>query len=306
MPNRILKDSICTSEDIAALDWAAEVFWYRLIVQCDDYGRMDARPAILRARCYPLAMARVNEADITAWLVAFQNAGMVQLYTVAGKPYLRIPAWDKHQQVRAKRSKYPDMIADANRCYQAQSSDGICPRESESESESESEGESKAQAPVPPLPAAPSSTAGRRAAATLTALNDQLAPALRRPLADAILNLTGKRALADAGGEVGDRLTQEAHAAAVTLYRMGLRTESEILALEPAWAVDWRGKQGGSITQFLAFVSEVHAGKHNSGEGGNGKNGRNSGAQLGWDRRHAAAEAEWLAAGGVGDTDQAF
>ena len=52
MPNRILKDSICTSPNIDALSLEAETFFYRLLVQCDDYGRMDARPAILRARCY--------------------------------------------------------------------------------------------------------------------------------------------------------------------------------------------------------------------------------------------------------------
>lgn len=112
MPNRILKDSICSSEDINALTWEQEVFWYRLIVQCDDYGRMDARPAILRARCYPLAMDRVSETDVVNWLRVFQQAGMVQLYSVAGKPYLKIASWDKHQQQRAKRSKYPDMLAD--------------------------------------------------------------------------------------------------------------------------------------------------------------------------------------------------
>lgn len=124
---------------------------------------------------------------------------------------------------------------------------------------------------VPLLPAASSETAGRRAAQSLTTLNAQLSPALRRPLADVILDITGKRALADAGGPVGDGLTQDAHAAAVTLYRMGLRTESEILALEPAWAADWRGVNGGSIAQFQAFASEHLAGKHRPGGNGNGK-----------------------------------
>ena len=35
MPNRILKDSICTSETIEGLTDAEEVFFYRLLVQCD-------------------------------------------------------------------------------------------------------------------------------------------------------------------------------------------------------------------------------------------------------------------------------
>ena len=51
MPNRILKDSICTSPNIDRVDRDAEVFFYRLIVRCDDFGRMDARLPILRAKC---------------------------------------------------------------------------------------------------------------------------------------------------------------------------------------------------------------------------------------------------------------
>lgn len=54
MPNRILKESICTSDTLDELTWMEEVFWYRLIVNCDDYGRFDARPAILRSRLFPL------------------------------------------------------------------------------------------------------------------------------------------------------------------------------------------------------------------------------------------------------------
>lgn len=118
MPNRILKDSICTSETINAMSFEEEVFWYRLIVQCDDYGRMDARTPILLARCYPLAMDRVMAEDIMRWLEHLEKLGSVQLYSVDGKPYLQITNWDKHQQVRAKRSRYPAMIADDSTCNQ--------------------------------------------------------------------------------------------------------------------------------------------------------------------------------------------
>jgi DnaD/phage-associated family protein len=116
MPNRILKDSICTSDNLDALTADEEVFWYRLIVQCDDYGRMDARPAILRARCYPLRLQTVSENDVSRWLASLQRAGLVHVYTIDGKPYLQIATWDKHQQVRAKRSKYPPMQASDITC----------------------------------------------------------------------------------------------------------------------------------------------------------------------------------------------
>lgn len=120
MPNRILKDSVCTSDNIDMLSAEEEVFWYRLIVQCDDYGRMDARPAILRSRCYPLRLDTVDEQDISTWLASLQRAGLIRIYTVNDKPYLQISTWDKHQQVRAKRSKYPPMISDDINCNQVQ------------------------------------------------------------------------------------------------------------------------------------------------------------------------------------------
>lgn len=140
MPNRILKDSICTSESIEAIgSWEIEVFWYRLLVQCDDYGRMDARPAILRARCYPLAMDRVSEADVTAWLQNLEAVGLIDIYIVDGKPYLRVSTWEKHQQVRAKHSKYPPPPALDSNGNHTQSDACYSLRESESESEEEDE-----------------------------------------------------------------------------------------------------------------------------------------------------------------------
>lgn len=128
MPNRIIKESICTSPNVDMLSRDAEVFFYRLLVQCDDYGRMDARRAILRARCYPLQIDRVREDEIGAWLTELSSAGLIGLYTVNGCEYLHIQTWDKHQQVRAKRSKYPEPpSSDSNRNHLI-ADDSICPR----------------------------------------------------------------------------------------------------------------------------------------------------------------------------------
>ncbi|MGB9813501.1 MAG: hypothetical protein ACPLRZ_07780 [Thermovenabulum sp.] len=134
MPNRILKESICTSDTIAQLSPEEEIFFYRLLVVCDDYGRMDARPAILRARCFPLKIDQVTEEKISAWLKKLADVGLIEIYVVEDKPYLQIRTWEKHQQIRAKNSKYPspdegiksnDII-----CNHMKSNDSICPRES--------------------------------------------------------------------------------------------------------------------------------------------------------------------------------
>ena len=135
MPNRILKESICISETINDLSPELEVFFYRLIVQCDDYGRFDARPSIIRSRCYPLRLDKVTDKQVASWLNGLVAAGVVKLYTSGDKQYLLITTWDKHQQVRARRSKYPtpdsicnQLLADDSICNQLLADDSICHR----------------------------------------------------------------------------------------------------------------------------------------------------------------------------------
>ena len=143
MPNRILKESICTSDEIDSLSAFQETVFYRLIVMCDDYGRMDARPKILASKLFPLKDIRA--AQIEDALRALTSAELVTLYTVDGKPFLQMNTWDRHQQIRAKKSKYPapadGVIASDSNCNQLIADDSKCPRnpiQSESESESES------------------------------------------------------------------------------------------------------------------------------------------------------------------------
>ena len=106
MPNRIIKESICTSDSIDGLTWIEEVLFYRLIVNCDDYGRFDGRPAIIKNRLFPLKESLTARA-VSEAINRLVSAGMVALYEFEGKPYLYLPTWNCHQSVRAKRSKYP-------------------------------------------------------------------------------------------------------------------------------------------------------------------------------------------------------
>lgn len=124
MPNRILKESICTSENVDQLSAFHETFFYRLMVNCDDYGRMDARPKILASRLFPLKDIRSNQIEDA--LRALTSAELVILYEVDGKPFLQMKTWDRHQQVRAKKSKYPS--PEEGICNQMISDDSKCPR----------------------------------------------------------------------------------------------------------------------------------------------------------------------------------
>ena len=142
MPNRILKESICTSEEIDKLSPLQETVFYRLIVNCDDFGRCDARAKILKSKLFPLKDIRVDQ--IEAALEALSSAELVILYEVDGKPFLQMKTWDRHQRVRAKVSKYPapadtrcQMTADGGQVPTGADSRARNPIQSESQSESE-------------------------------------------------------------------------------------------------------------------------------------------------------------------------
>lgn len=107
MPNRIIKESICSSDNLNNLTAEEEVFFYRLTVNCDDYGRLDARPQILRAKCFPLKLDKIKEKDIEKWLSSLARENLIILYKIDGREYLQLATWADHQQVRAKKSKYP-------------------------------------------------------------------------------------------------------------------------------------------------------------------------------------------------------
>lgn len=106
MPNRIIKESICTSDSVDQLSWFEEVLFYRLIVNCDDYGRYDGRPAIIKNRIFPLK-SKLSEKSVKDALLKLVNADLILYYVVDGKPYIQLRTWDEHQRIRAKRSKYP-------------------------------------------------------------------------------------------------------------------------------------------------------------------------------------------------------
>ncbi len=110
MGNRILKETICTSDTIDVLSPEEERLFYRLIVRADDYGRLDGRLPIIRSGCFPLKTETIELDALAAWLQTLEGVGLIRQYIVADKPYYQISSWDQHQQVRNKRSRFPDPL----------------------------------------------------------------------------------------------------------------------------------------------------------------------------------------------------
>lgn len=107
MPCRYIREGYLTSERVNSLNANAERFYFRLFLVVDDFGRYSANPRILRAECYPLK-DNIRTTDISRWLSECENAGLLQLYTVDGKPYLQMLRFSQTRAVNRKsESRFP-------------------------------------------------------------------------------------------------------------------------------------------------------------------------------------------------------
>lgn len=92
-----------SSDKVDALSFGAEVFFTRLIMTVDDFGRFHANPKLLKSALYPLKEIKLS--DIEKWLN--ECTTLLRVYEVDGKQYLEIT--DFNQRLRLKTSKFPDM-----------------------------------------------------------------------------------------------------------------------------------------------------------------------------------------------------
>lgn len=121
MPTRILREGITTSERLSSITFESECLFYRLLVMADDFGLMDGRPIIVRAKCMPLRDVTLGQID--TWLAELEGAGLVLRYQADSKPFIAIHR--TRQRTRSKGSKCPLPTADWL-THDRQSSDG-CP-----------------------------------------------------------------------------------------------------------------------------------------------------------------------------------
>ena len=156
MPNRLIKSSIHESDKVNRMTDFQFRLWVNLITYVDDYGRGDARPAVIKGNCFPLR-ERLTAKDIEAALNALAGIGCVSLYEVDGKPYLCFPNWESHQSIRNKKSRFPapdsacrQLQAIESNCMQLQANVPVIQSESESESNPNTNGAREARRFRPP------------------------------------------------------------------------------------------------------------------------------------------------------------
>lgn len=136
MPNRILRDWT-DSYKIDELSIHSEVFFTRLIMKVDDFGRFYADARLLKANLFPLK-SDVRETDISRWIAECEKAGLIAVYNVAQKRYLQI--FDFNQRLRQKKEKFPSPDNGGQASVNGQSMVGL--KRIETETEDEVEGKS--------------------------------------------------------------------------------------------------------------------------------------------------------------------
>jgi len=104
MPTRYLKSGVRDSESIDKLSPLAETLFYRLLVTVDDFGRFDARPAMIKANCFPIKDS-VSINKCKDLIDELEIKELINVYIVSGKEILQMCKWDNVP--RAKESKYP-------------------------------------------------------------------------------------------------------------------------------------------------------------------------------------------------------
>lgn len=111
VPSRVIRGEINRSDSLARVSMQAELTFDRLLTAVDDYGRLDARPAALKAELFPMR-AEVSPEMVWAWVreLASIPDAPVLIYVVARRPYLQLVNWERHRGTskRSGKSKFPD------------------------------------------------------------------------------------------------------------------------------------------------------------------------------------------------------
>jgi len=94
---RTIKPSFWADPDITNLSWDARLLLIGLISLADDRGRFIATHSSVCGYVFP--HEDVSPAKFKRLMQAIAKTGIVELYTVEGRAYGRLPKWERHQKI---------------------------------------------------------------------------------------------------------------------------------------------------------------------------------------------------------------
>lgn len=90
MPSSITLRNFVSSRAMSSLNDDTFRFFVLLLQVVDPFGRTEACPDLLRAKCYPLRMDRVKRADISRFIAECKDAELICLYKSDTKQVLAV------------------------------------------------------------------------------------------------------------------------------------------------------------------------------------------------------------------------
>jgi len=104
----LVREGILDSERVCRLGLAQQLFFRNLLHVCDGADRFDADADDLRFTLYRRSLGRVKAGHIRQWLQELHTAGLIELYTVSGKPYGKILNYGQRDTKRKVLHPSPD------------------------------------------------------------------------------------------------------------------------------------------------------------------------------------------------------
>lgn len=98
--SRNIKPGFFDDDRLAELPPLARLLWISLWTIADREGRLEDRPARIKAKCLPF-----DRCDATALLSKLDQAGFIKRYSINGQRYICIPNFSKHQNPHIKEPK---------------------------------------------------------------------------------------------------------------------------------------------------------------------------------------------------------
>ena len=111
MPSRMIREGLIDSRAVNALTDDGQIFYYKLLLIVDDFGRHEAELELLRSRLFWRALDRWSLTRVRAALTDVSSMRtddghvLVMLYEANGKMYLQVNNFN--QRLRAKHPKCP-------------------------------------------------------------------------------------------------------------------------------------------------------------------------------------------------------
>ncbi len=98
MRARSIKPGICDNEVLGTADPFCTLLFERLWMMADRAGRLEDRPLRIKAQAFPYR----DGLDVDPLLIWLSEHGFIERYIVAGKGYIQVSAFGKHQSPHIK------------------------------------------------------------------------------------------------------------------------------------------------------------------------------------------------------------